>query len=128
MITRSLMAEIETALLLAHSRVFKQQNAQNVNDNNFLQAAGQKDALIRELMPVIRERRNILEKEILKGGYQNYEQVAEEVYRFMESKLRMELTGPGSSTKVLERSNFEKLARKIKSEAQTIFFKNYSSH
>ncbi len=125
MITRSLMGEIETGLLQAHTRIFNTPQSVKINESSFLQSANQNEALIKQLMLFVQERRSALEKEIQKCGYSNYTQIADNVYRFMESKLRTELIRPNGTNKMLERKNFEILAKKIKSEAQTIFFQTY---
>jgi len=119
------MGEIETALLQAHTRVFNARESVTIKEDSFLQSASQNEALIRQLMLIVQERRSSLEKEIQKCGYSNYAQIADHVYRFIDSKLRTELIRPSGTSKLLERSNFEKLAKKIKSEAQTIFFQTY---
>ena len=125
MITRSLMGEIETGLLQAHTKIFNNPQSVTMKESSFLQSANQNEARIKQLMLAVQERRSALEKEIQKCGYSNYTQIADNVYRFMESKLRTELIRPSGTAKFFERENFEKFARKIKSESQTIFFQTY---
>jgi replicative superfamily II helicase len=96
-------------------------------EQNFISTANYQEEFIKAFMEHAREKRAVIELEIQKGGYINYPQLTETMYRTVEDKMRRELTTNSLNRKGIDQATFSKLVQKIKSDIQPIFFQSSNS-
>ncbi len=127
MITQSLLRELESALLRSYARTSQKVVSMDKREQNFISTANYQEEFIKAFMEHAREKRAVIELEIQKGGYINYPQLTETMYRTVEDKMRRELTTNSLNRKGIDQATFSKLVQKIKSDIQPIFFQSSNS-
>ena len=125
MITQDFVKELEMALYRSYGRANTKLKSRSDHQPNFVGDTTYKEEIVKVFIDVLQERKQVLEREILKGGHKNTAEMFSKVTSMVENKVRTTMTTSSLSNKSFDQAAFEKMARDLKTEVRDIFYKGY---